>query len=173
MEWEGVFGLVSPFLNRKSRCRLRAVSRGSRDSVPKPKPFKAVNTSSVAKVKMILNLGKTLGEVFVWDCERPGLKKVLVTYHKHLHFDYHTMVKRFPWFRHSSLAKLFFLAYKFREYDSKLIKSWECYDWWYTFKPKRAQQILDQPTAEDCISPKFLDVTYHDRPERHSVHESW
>ncbi len=159
MEWEGVFGLLVPFLNRKTTCRLRAVSRASRSAVPKPKPFKRVNTTSVAKVKMILNLGKTIGYL---EKEKYGPFKFITVNYRDTCFDFFKM-KTFPWFEKSSLAKLFFLAHKFREYDSKLIKLNRSLDWRYTLTPPRARQILEQKSSEDCVSPTFLNSIYNAR----------
>jgi len=92
---------------------------------------------------MVLNLGKwPMGGVTVRT--RPdGLKEVHVRY-RDTEFTFEYMVQTFA-FMESVTARMFFMAYKFREYDSKLVEFEESYQWQVQLAPERAIQILEAP----------------------------
>ena len=145
-----ILEFVTRFLNRKERCRLRAVSRDIRDLVEKPRPMKQLWTHPFANIKMILNLGKTLGHVITITIG--NLKHTVVCY-KDYEFNYAYMCTLR--FMKTPIARMFFMAYKFREYDSKLIEPWESFQWKYQLKPKRALRILEA-TPDQIKSVVFL-----------------
>ena len=115
-----LFHVLGPYLDRQTWIRTRATCRNARDLLMRrQKIFPRLDTSPFAKIKMVLNLGKwPMGGVTVRT--RPdGLKEVHVRY-RDTEFTFEYMVQTFA-FMESVTARMFFMAYKFREYDSKLI----------------------------------------------------
>ena len=127
------------------------------DLVPKPKPFKRVDTSSIAKTKMILNLGKTLAKPRV--CLREILGDVYIRY-KRVTFTYEYMHNTFRWFRNNLRARVFFMAYKYREYDSKMISKVNGFQYNLQLGPVRAKEILESTSLEELVSLKSLYKMY-------------
>jgi hypothetical protein len=146
-----IISFVLGFLNRKERCRVRAASRALRDLVEKPRPMKRLRTHHFAKIKMILNLGKTIGHVKIQEDE-DGLKNAIVCYGDQ-EFSYRYM--KTLRFSKTAVARMFFMAYKFREFDSKMFTPSECFQWQYQLTPERAEKLL-AATPEQLESINFL-----------------
>ena len=147
---DDVILIIAGFLNRKERCRIRATSRGLRDLVEKPRPMKTLRTHPFAKIKMILNLGNTLGYVKVTG--QDGLKQAVVCYGDH-EFSLKN-VKKLR-FSKTAVARMFFMAYKFREFDSKMFAPSESFQWQYQLTPERAERIIEAD-AKQLESINFL-----------------
>ncbi len=150
LNMEDVIPFVTRFLNRKERCRIRATSKELRDLVEKPRPMKQLRTHPFAKIKMLLNLGKSIGYTRVEMID--DLKHVVVCY-KDRSFEYHRM-KEFHFMR-TPVARMFFMAYKFREFDSKMIPRHESFQYKYQLKPRRAKKLL-AATPKELESIRFL-----------------
>ena len=144
-----VIQLVAMRSTRKMQCRLRAVCR----EVPKPAPFKRVNTSGIAKVKMILNLGNSIGNILYTI--NLTYQEIIVIY-RYQSFSYVSMCKNFPWFNNSVIAKLFFMAYKHKLYDSHLIEPDDSYSRNVQVGVDRANLIEKTPVNELCKATFFL-----------------
>ena len=156
MNYEILTTLV-PFLSRKTKCRIRSLSKMSRDAVPKPKPFKKLDTTGVAKVKMILNLGKTLGGTVVRLVQGGSYlwEEVIVRYN-YEEFTLRKMLNTFTWFKMDVCAKIFFLAYKFLEYDSKMVSKRYGYQYNVQIGDKNAEELLAFNDAYVFISPQYI-----------------
>ena len=151
-----IYQIIPNYLNRKTICRLRSVSREARDVIKKPKPFKKVNTTSIAKVKMILNIGNTLGNVLITNKNNVHRLCEIVILYKYSEFTYTNMMNDFKWFRDSILARLFFMIHKYREYDSKFIPNFHGYQYNIQLGPIRANEILNAKSSDEVISPTFI-----------------
>ena len=148
-----VVQLVSQYCTHKTQFRLRTLSQLTRDTVLRPKPFKRLDTSSVAKTKMILSLGNTLGKSEVHL--RGILGEVYIRY-RHQDYTYEYMCNVFHWFKNSTKAKLFFVVYKYREYDSKMISKVNGFLYNVQLGPRRAYEITTATSSEHAVSPRYL-----------------
>jgi hypothetical protein len=145
---------LDPYLNRKTRCRLRAVSTLTRDYITRPRPFKKLDTSDFAKIKMILNLGRKdddtswpLGWYTIRE-RRDGLREVVVRY-GYTDFTLDYMMREFR-FMKCITSRLFFMAYKFREFDYRLINFEDSFQWQIQLGPELAIKILEAPHLESA-----------------------
>ena len=135
MEAPSVIHALSQHLDRKTTYRLRGVSTLFRDLVPRPKSFRnKLDTSSIAKTKMIISIGKTIGNVIITN-PLLRLEDVVVRY-GYQTFDYEGMMRDCPWFRHSPVSQNGFRFIKYEMYDSEMIgveDSYTLHFWGYTW----------------------------------------
>ena len=126
MDRPEVLDALSAHLDRKTRIRLRAVSKVHRDTVPRPKSFRGkLDTSPLAKVKMILRLGK-LPHGILFQNPFDDLVEATVRY-GYTVFTYEHMFNEFAWFRESARIRFTWDALKYNEYDSRFIFSGDSY----------------------------------------------
>jgi len=105
---------------------------------------------------MILNLGKTLTKPRVGLCEYEEMLGDVYIRYKRVTFTYKYMCDTFSWFRNNVRAKVFFMAYKYREYDSKMISKKNGFQYNLQLGPARAKQILESTSLEELVSLKSL-----------------
>jgi hypothetical protein len=148
---ELLFQIIEPYMCRKLKCKVRSLSRECLRLIQRPKLFRSVDASSVAKTRMILNLkGKTM-----YQRKKKSLYEIVVNY-KNQFFDYESMMKRFPWFQKSIPARLFFMAYKHKVYDSRLVAPEKSFTRHVQLGEDRADLIEAASVEEVCKIGFFI-----------------
>ena len=94
---------------------------------------------------MVLNLGKSLGWTTIHEHDS-GLKEVVVRY-GYNDYTIEYMHENFA-FMKPTISRLFFMAYKFREFDSKLIDIEDSFPYQVQLTPERALAILEKDNIE-------------------------
>ena len=81
--------------------------------------------------------------------ENNELTEIIIRY-GYRQFDYASMRRDFTWFQFV-IPRLFFMAYKYKTYDSKLIDDEIGYQYNFQLGPERAQKVLDCENISNWI----------------------
>ena len=107
---------------------------------------------------MVLNLGKGPGYYIITE-RYDGYKEVVIKY-EYQEYSYQTL-SHFK-FMKPAISRLFYMAYKFREYDSHLIDFEESFLWQVQIKPSRGFKIISAPRIDSLTFLATLKVSWGD-----------